>query len=264
MAKWFGRAAWLALALGGVWGCNRDSVKPEPAASASALAPSMAASGSKAFAFAIDPKSTTSIDMPAPKEHIKADTTAASGTLQIDPMDLASSRGEVKVDLGTLSTHTFDDPDKNSAQTTHARTWLEVVVQGNMQDANRYAVYAIRSVDKLSAPEVSKAPVVREGNDDVRYVTLTTHGELLIHGHKVDRDANVEVGFHYPMGAAPDAKPSSLTVKTKAPLHVILAEHDVKPRDSFGSLAQKSFSLLGTKVAETADISLDLKATPAS
>jgi hypothetical protein len=37
----------------------------------------------------------------------------------------------------------------------------------------------------------------------------------------------------------------------------------VKPRDGFGKLAQASFSLLGTKVAETADVTLDLSATPA-
>ncbi len=258
------KVAGLALGLCVVVGCKNGDAKPEPAPSASALAPSMAATGAKTFAFTIDPKSTTSIDMPAPKEHIKADTSAAAGTLQIDPMNLTNSRGEVKVDLSTLTTHTFDDPDKNSAQTTHARTWLEVVVNGNMQDANRWAVYAIRSVDNASANDLSKVPAVHEGADDVRKVTMTTHGELLIHGHKVNRDDTVEVAFHYPTGAAGDTKPISITVKSKDPLHVILAEHEVKPRDSFGSLAQKSFSLLGTKVAETADISLDLKAVPAS
>jgi hypothetical protein len=38
----------------------------------------------------------------------------------------------------------------------------------------------------------------------------------------------------------------------------------VKPRDGFGKIAKGSFSLLGTKVAENADISLDLRATPQS
>lgn len=258
----FGTVVGLALATGTLAGCKNEEARAEPAPSASALAPSMAAPGSKTYAFTIDPKSTTSIDMPAPKEHIKADTSAAAGTLEIDPANLTRSRGEVKVDLATLATHTFDDPDKNSAQTTHARTWLEVVVQGNMEEANRWAVYAIRSIDGASATDLARVPAVREGADDVRHVTMTTHGELLIHGHKVNRDAGVDVAFHYPAGAAADTKPIRVVVKTKAPLHVVLAEHEVKPRDSFGTLAQKSFSLLGTKVAETADISLDLGAVP--
>src|SRR5215472_9942012 len=124
-------------------GCGKkDDAKPGLAASASALAPSTLDPGARAVSFVIDPKSTTSIDMPAPKEHIKADTSAASGSIEVDPMNLAGSRGQVKVDLSTLTTHTFDDADQNTAQTTHARTWLEVVVQGNMNDENRYAVYA--------------------------------------------------------------------------------------------------------------------------
>jgi hypothetical protein len=264
MADSLGRAVFVTCAVVLASACGKNEMKPEPAASASALAPSMATPGAKTVGFVIDPKSTTSIDMPAPKEHIKADTSAAAGSLQVDTTDLSRSRGEVKIDLSTLTTHTFDDADKNASQTTHARTWLEVVVQGNMQDANRYAVYAIRSIDKLSATDLTKVAPVRDGGDEVRKVTMTTHGELLIHGHKVDRDANVEVAFHYPPGSAPDARPSSLTIKTLDPLHIVLAEHDVKPRDSFGSLAQKSFSLLGTKVAETADVTFDVKAAPAS
>ena len=65
------------------------------------------------------------------------------------------------------------------------------------------------------------------------------------------------------MSAAAD-KPKSLTIKTKKPMRATLAEHDVKPRDGVGKLAKGAFNLLGTKVAETADITLDLKASPQS
>ena len=95
----------------------------------------------------------------------------------------------------------------------------------------------------------------------MRTVSATTHGEFLVHGHKVDRDADVDVAFHYAPGSAAD-KPKFLTIKSKKPLRATLADHDVKPRDGFGKIAKGAFNLLGTKVAETADITLDLRANP--
>jgi hypothetical protein len=207
--------------------------------------------------------------MPAPKEHIKAGTESAAGSLDVDFMNLANTRGEIKADLTTLSTKTFGDADKDKTQTVHARTWLEVAdgedgkLPEELKTANRWAVYAIRSVDNLSATDLTKVSPTKDGGDDVRTVTATTHGEFLIHGHKVDRDCEVEVAFHYAPGGAAD-KPKSLTIKTKKPLRAILAEHDVKPRDGVGKLAKGAFNLLGTKVAETADITLDLRANPQS
>jgi hypothetical protein len=126
---------------------------------------------------------------------------------------------------------------------------------------HRYAVYAIRSIENASATDVRTVAPVKDGADEVRPVTLTTKGELLVHGHKVMRDADVEVRFRYPTGAPAD-KPSALSIVTKKPFRVVLAEHEVQPRDGFGKLAKGSFSLLGTKVAENADVTLDLRAKP--
>jgi hypothetical protein len=217
--------------------------------------------------FVIDPASKTSIEMEAPKEKIKAVTNGGTGTLDIDFSNLASSRGEVKMDLATLTTSTFPEAEKNTSQTTHARTWLEVAdgetgkLDDKTKETNRYAVYAIRSIENASATDVAKVATTKDGGDDVRTVTLTTKGELLVHGHKVDRDADVEVTFRYDPGAAAD-KPKAIWVKTKKPLRVVLADHDVKPRDGFGKIAKSSFHLLGTKVADNADIALDLRAKP--
>jgi hypothetical protein len=252
-----------------VTGCeDKNKQQPQLAPSASALAPSTAAPSGKLVKLTIDAKSTSSIDMPAPKEHIKAVTDAATGTLDVDPTNLASSRGEVKIDLSTLQTKTFGNDD-DKKQTMHARCWMEVAdcedgkIADEVKASNKYAVYAIRSVENVSAPDLTKVPVTKDGGDDVRTVTMTTKGELLIHGHKVDRDADVEVAFHYAPGA--DAtKPKWVVVKTKKPLKVTLAEHDVKPRDNFGKIAKGAFHLLGTKVADTADVSLDLRASPQS
>jgi len=247
-------------------GCEKKieaDQKPQLGAAASSVMAAPPPPTAKVVKYAIDPKGTTSIDMPAPKEHIKADTSAAGGTLDLDLMNLASSRGEIKIDLSTLTTHTFDDKDKNESQTTHARTWLEVVVDGKTRDENRWAVLAINKVDGLSATDATKIAPTKEGNDDVRVVTATVHGDFLVHGHKVAKDATVTVKLRYPAGAPADSKPTSVEIKTTAPMRITLADHDVKPRDNFGVLAKGALGLLGTKVADVADVSVDLKATPA-
>ena len=251
----------------GAAGCDdkKDSSKLAP--SASALAPSAVVP--KSAKFVVDPRSVTTLSLEAPQEKIKAKTDAALGSLDVDLTDITRARGEVKIDLTTLTTSTFEDESKNKSQTTHARTWLEVAdgedgkLDERVKQEHRYAVYAIRAVDNPSATDVTKLAATKDGADEVRTVTLTTKGELLIHGHKVDRDAELEVQFRYDPGAPPD-KPKALSVKSKKPLRVVLAEHDVKPRDGLGKIAKESFNLLGTKVAENADISLDLRATPQS
>jgi polyisoprenoid-binding protein YceI len=247
-------------------GC--DEKKPNLAPVASSLAPAPAPpAGATLKRFTLDVASTTSIEMEAPKEKIRAVTSAGLGSLDIDVTNLASSRGEVKIDLATLTTSTFSDPNRNETQTTHARTWLEVAdgedgkLDEKTKEANRYAVYAIRSIEGASATDLSTVAPGRDGADEVRVVSLTTKGELLVHGHKVDRDALVDVIFRYDPGAPPST-PKAVSVKSKRPIRVVLAEHDVKPRDGFGKIAKSSFSLLGTKVADNADISLDLRARP--
>jgi hypothetical protein len=261
---------WSAAAAGmmllAIAGC--DDKKTTLAPAASSLAPSTPPPPSSTVRkFVVEADSKTSIEMEAPKETIKATTTGAAGTLDVDLVDLTRSRGEVKMDLTTLETHTFsgDKASDNQAQTRHARTWLEVAdaedakLDEKVKEANRYAVYAIRSVEQASASDVTKVAPTKDGGDEVRTVTLTTKGELLVHGHKVMRDADLEVAFRYDAGAPAD-KPKAMTIKSRKPFRVVLAEHDVKPRDSFGKIAKGSFWLLGTKVAENADVTLDLRA----
>ncbi len=243
----------------------KDEKKSEVvlAPSATALASSTAPTSAAAMKFTVS-KGTTSIDMPAPAEHIKAETSEATGELQIDPKKLGETRGIVKVDVSKLTTKTFDDAKKNESQTDHARTWLEASdkLPEDVRTKNKYAEFAIRSVSDLSEGDLTKVAAKTEGAEDLRSVTLTGKGEFLIHGRKVDRDVKLEATFHYPKGAAADSKPTSLVVKTREPLKVVLAEHDIKPRDEGGKIAQKAFSILGVKVADVASVSIEIHATP--
>jgi hypothetical protein len=262
----------VGVVLGGLFAVGCDDKKASLAPVASSLSPaSSSPAGASVKKFVIDPESTTAIEMDAPKEKIRAGTKGGTGTLDIDLANVARSRGEVKVDLSTLTTTTFtgEKASDNAAQTTHARTWLEVAdgesgkLDEKTKEANRYAVYAIRAIENPSASDITKIAATKDGGDEVRTVSLTTKGELLIHGHKVEREADVDVVFRYDPGAPAD-KPKGIVIKSKKPLHVVLAEHDVKPRDGFGKIAKSAFHLLGTKVADNAEIALDLRATPQS
>jgi hypothetical protein len=214
-----------------------------------------------AWHYVVDPKSTTHVDMPGVKEHIKGDTTAAAGTLDVAAKDLTRSRGLVRIDLATFATHTFGTDD-DAAQTKHALTWLEVAVGDKTSEEMRWADFAIRGIDGMTAADLTKVEPSKDGGDDVRTVTMTVHGDVLIHGHRIQKDGLVDVAFRYASGAASDSRPTKIEIKSKGPMHVVLKELDVRPRDPAGQLLDWTTKLI-SKVAETADVTVDIGATPA-
>jgi hypothetical protein len=249
------------LVLPSVVACSKKDDATPLAPAASALTASKAEPTTMAWHYVVDPKSTTQVDMPGIKEHIKADTTAAGGTLDVVGNDLAQSRGLVRIDLTSFSTHTFGNAD-DATQTTHARTWLEVTVGDKTNEEMRWADFAIRGVDGASATDLAKVEPTKDGADDVRSVTMTVHGDVLVHGHKVQKDGRVDVAFRYPAGAPADSRPAKIEIKSKEPMRLVLKELDVRPRDPAGALLDWTTHLI-SKVAETADVTVDIVATPA-
>ncbi len=243
--------------------CKKDGDDVKLAATASAVSASAPPPSAMVVAYSIEKDGKTTVDIDAPSEHIKASTTASDGTLQVDLMNLANSRGEVKADLTSLTTNTFPEADKNTTQTGHARNWLDVgtLVDDKTRVANQYAVFAIQSIDNVSVPDLSKVAATKVGDEDVRTVTLTAHGDFLVHGRKATKDVQLEAKFHYPTGAAATSHPTRIDIATKAPLTVTLAEHDIKPRDNFGKVAQWTSNLVA-KVGTVAQVTIDVHAKP--
>jgi hypothetical protein len=241
--------------------CSKKDEAASLAPAASALAISKADSTSMAWHYVVDPKSATHVDMPGLKEHIKADTTGATGSLDVAGKDLTQSRGLIRIDLTTFATHTFGNDD-DATQTKHARTWLEVTVGDKTSEEMRWADFAIRGIDGASATDLTKIDPTKDGADDVRTMSMTVHGDVLIHGHRIQKDALVDVAFRYPPGAGPDSRPARIEIKSKEPMRVVLKELDVRPRDPAGQLLDWTTKLV-SKVAETADVTVDIGATPA-
>jgi hypothetical protein len=223
--------------------------------------------GPSVRAFSVERASRTSLVMVAPRETFRGVTTEAEGSIHLDAANLAASRATFRVDLATLSSESFSDPEKNEAQTRHARRWLELTAEGaSSLDAvaihtRRFATFTVRAVPDVSARSLDEAAVEKSGEARVRVIRLSAKGELSIHGCQVERDAKVELRAYYE-GSAPIDSPSWLEIRTVEPLRVVLSEHEIKPRDAFGKLVKSAGHLLGTRVAEDAEIHLELRARP--
>jgi hypothetical protein len=214
-----------------------------------------------AWRFSVDPGGVARVDMPGLKEDIQGDASGARGWLDVVSADLTRSRGQVEFDLATFATHTFHS-DKDMTQTEHARTWLEVKVGDQQNEAMRWATFVIRSVEVPGAASLTAAPVAQEGGDDVRTVRMKLHGDLRIHGHALPQDAAVDVAFRFAHGAPGSAPARRVEVRSTEPMRLALKDYDVRPRDPAGQLVAWTTQLV-SKVAETADVTVEFGASPA-
>ncbi|WP_437842443.1 hypothetical protein [Sorangium sp. So ce1153] len=249
----------LAAASLGAVACEEEKPRLAPAAT-ELKAPE--AKAPAAATFAIDRASSkVELSMDAPREKIRGRIQgAAAGTLQVDPADVTRTTGLITVDLSTLElfqTAVGDDgkPDeekKSDLQNEHARTWLEISkdTPDAVREKNEKAQFAIRSISTSGEKDLTKMAGAE------RTVTVTASGDFLLHQRQSPRTVELIATFRYE-----GDRLAGLTVKTAKPFAVGLAEHDVRPREAFGKLAQKTLEVLSPKVAKEAMVSLELSAT---
>ncbi|AUX35435.1 MULTISPECIES: hypothetical protein [Sorangium] len=249
----------LAAAAPGAAACQGEA---QPLAPAATELKAPEAKAPAAAAFAIDrARSNVELAMDAPREKIRGRIEgAAGGTLQVDPTDITKTTGLITVDLSTLElfqTAVGDDgkpgeEKKSDVQNEHARTWLEISkdTPDDVREKNARAQFAIRSISTSGEKDLSKLSGAE------RTVTVTASGDLLLHQRQAPKTVELIATFRYE-----GDRPAGVTVKTAKPFSVGLAEHDVRPREAFGKLAQKTLEVLAPKVAKEAAVSLELTAT---
>ena len=246
-------------------GACRDKKPENLAPTASALAP-VAPAAAQAVQLAVDADSSkVSFLMQAPIEKISGDAPGAlSGELYVSAEDLSKSNGLVKVDLDKLTLYqekredekaAFSERSKNELQNKHARTWLEISsdTPDDVRSANRFAEYRITRIEQPSVANVQSL------SGPERKLTATVVGDFRLHGRKAEKRVKVELGFSYQ-----GDKLSAVHVRTLEPLQIGLEEFDVRPREAFGKLAQKTLGALGSKVAQVAPIQIEFSARPKS
>lgn len=247
-----------ALVLGA--GCGEEKPAKDLAPTATALGSAQpAAAGTKKLT--VDKAtSKVSFTMEAPIEKIRGKLDGAlSGELNADLTDLTKTTGKLMVDISGIELFQtkaddkgkFGEETKSDAQNKHARNWLEIAddVPAEQKTANTRAEFLVTKVENPSEKNVMKMTGAE------RKVTMTITGDFLLHGRKSARSAEVEAVFKFE-----GDKPQSVTVKTTKPFPAGLVEHDVRPRDSFGVLAEKGLDALGQKVAKEAQVSVEFTA----
>ncbi len=228
---------------------------------ASALEPAKPAAP-QSVSFSVDAASSkVAFLMEAPVEKISGDVPGSlEGELFVDLGDVTKSTGLVKVDLDKLTLYQekrddekgqFGERKKNDMQNQHARTWLEISsdTPEETKKLNRFAEFRIARLEAPSQTDIQ----TMTGNE--RKVTATAVGDFRLHGRKSEKRAKIEIVFQF----AGD-KPTSIRIRTVEPLAIGLEEFDVRPREAFGKLAQKTLSALGSKVAQTAPLQIEFTA----
>jgi len=249
-----------ALLLLWLFGC--EDKRPEnlaPAASALAVEKPAAA---KVASVAIQTASSrVSFSMEAHVEKISGEAPGSvDGELFVDLEDLSRSTGLLRVDLDQLTLYQeqredekskFGERKKSDKQNADARGWLEIApdAPAEVRQANRYVEFKLSRIENPSEKNIAaKGPGKHE-------ITATVVGDFRLHGRKNEKRAPVELVFETSASGL-----ETLSVKTTEPFAVGLEEYDVRPREAFGKLAQKTLDALGSKVAKTALVSVEFSA----
>ncbi len=213
--------------------------------------------------FAVDSAtSKLSFDMEAPIEKIrgKVPASALTGELFVDLTDITKTTGLVHVDISELELFQrvapepgkeFGEEKKEPKQNEHARAWLEIGpdTPADQLAKNKLIEFSLTSIKDASATDVTKLTGAE------RKVTFTASGEFLLHQRKAPKSVKLEATFKFSGDQA-----TEVAVKSLEPLAIGLDEYDVRPREGFGKLAQKTLSALSPKVAKEAAVGLEFTA----
>jgi polyisoprenoid-binding protein YceI len=246
--------------------CDDDKKKDAPVASAvtkplASTVGSTVAAASAAPGNASDPPLATGLArfaiatgkgsflIDAPLEKIKGSSDEVRGRLDVNVKDLAKSTGEIDVRLSTLKTATFDDKDKNVAQTEHARNWMEV---GNDSAADTRMKYEWAALAITSIEATPAALADAKEDNGARTVKAKVSGDLTIHGVTSKKTVAVTVTFKGPADA-----PTEIDLKTDETMPVSMKEHGIMPRDKVGGLLNGALDRIGKKIDDKVQVSFE-------
>ena len=228
--------------------------------------------------FGIDAKTVVSFELKGAKKTERGSFRVARGELEVDLLDLARTRGSVDVDVASALMED-EDPEQARENTRRAQSWLGVGSSRPEAERERlrWATFTLRKIEKLSTEAAHEGQLVKPAATDsgnapdidgsseageTRAVTFTAHGQLLLHGFRVDQTVELKTLFWYAAPATPGARPERLVIQTRSPFVVSLRAHDVKPRDESGVFIAQDAKLLGREVGTLAQLRLDLSARP--
>ena len=238
--------------------------------------------------YSLAPDSAVRVTLHTREAKVAGEIRGITGQLDVDLLDLARTRGTVRVDVASILVTVADEPWPSREATTEARNWLDLGASKPEveRELNRWAEFVIAEIREPSAraahegrrakrrplppptsqtaqqPAAAAADGGPPAGGEIREVTFEARGALSLHKYRVERTVLMRARFHYSGPAAAGSKPSRIVFETRKPLTLSLAAYDIKPRDGAGTFVSRDLRLLGTKVARDARTTLTLIAIP--
>ncbi|HEY3665332.1 MAG TPA: hypothetical protein VGL19_05005 [Polyangiaceae bacterium] len=243
-------------------GCAKKEVKPlhtEPWLAhppASAANPGDAGdAGLPRARYTITAPSQIHFDLPSKRGMVHGSLSHVTGELSLTPTALELSRGQVQVDLSSLS---LSADGAHDASDLLARAKLALGLTGaSPSPSDATATFELSALEDVAPALLEPAPASDAGAAFTRKARATAVGGLLLHGFRVLRRAPFEAELSFTVDRQ---LPASLVIRSRAPFVVSLGTHEIAVRDSEGARKQPkgaavhprearvSFELYGTKI----------------
>ncbi len=170
--------------------------------------------------YTIGAQSQVHFDLPSKHGTLHGSFSRVSGEFSLDPSDLTRSRGQVQVDLSSL-TVSADGSSDDAALLTHAQSALGVADGAN----GPMATFELSSLEDASPGQLEPAPDTDAGAPVVRRARATALGNLLLHGFRVQRRAPLLAEFSF---TTDRQVPASVVIRSRAPFVISLETHDIR------------------------------------
>jgi hypothetical protein len=199
------------------------------------------------------------------------------GELDVDLADLEHTRGSIGIDVASLEMESEVDGGRSDDYTNQAHNWLDVgssrpeaerdrlrwvtftlsALENPSRDSAR-AGKQVPSETRSDAPndaggEAGTEDTPREEEEELREVTFTARGTLVLHDVRVELSLPVRALFRFAKKAA-DSVPDRITLSARRPVRVSLDAHEIKPRDERGLFLAEGMKLFGAKVGREARV----------
>lgn len=195
---------------------------------------------------------TVELELPAKRGKPRGKLGRVEGTIDLDPTHLERTRARLTADLESLSLG--DGGEDDAALLARAFDWLELGANrpSGERAQDRYVILNITSIE----PPPTQAD---DAKSRQRAARVVAHGDLTLHHFRVPVALELDVELRPGQGGGRE----TLVIRTRRPLVVSLAAHDILPRDTRGALIPSQLSALGSEVGRDARVTAELRARPA-
>jgi polyisoprenoid-binding protein YceI len=214
--------------------CAKKNPKPVHTEPWLAHPPPSASAGADAAAavttrYVLTDQSLVRFELPTKLGKVQGKLTKVSGEIEVALGALGQSRGQVRVDLSSLTLDNADSAD----WLTRARSALDIADAGA---SPKLATFEITALDDVSPEVLEPVRASDAGAPGTRRARAVVEGNLLLNGFRVLKREPLEVEFGF---ASDPTVPTTLLIRSRAPLVISLETHEIHSREPTPSSAPR-------------------------